>query len=283
MRISVVIPFRNAERHIERCLHALARQEGFGGEYEVLAVDDGSGDRSAEIARRFPNVRLLRSPGRGPYAARNAGIRASDGDVVAFTDADCEPARDWLRRIAAELGRDGAEIVVGPRLPADQPRLSRVAAYERTKDAYVFGGRRTHLYYASAQNLAARRTAFERFGLFRERRRGSDTLLVRRAIEVGASDAVRYSPLLVVRHLEIEGLRDYYAKCLVYGRSIGSLKGAAGRPLTARERISVWRQTARSAGLSPVGRAALLGTLAIGAACWGVGYYGARVAPLERI
>ena len=280
--MSVVVPFRNAERHIERCLDALARQEPFGGEYEVLAIDDRSTDRSAEIARGFPGVRLLSSPGEGPYVARNIGIRASDGDVVAFTDADCEPAPDWLRRIAEEFGRGGTEIVVGPRLPADERRLGLVAAYERTKDAYVFGAERTHLYYASAQNLAARRTAFERFGMFRERRRGSDTLLVRRAIEAGAPHAVRYSPRLVVKHLEIEGLRDYYAKCLVYGRSIGSLNGAPGRPLTARERLTVWRQAVRGEGLSPVRGAALLATLAAGAACWAVGFYGARVASSER-
>jgi hypothetical protein len=41
--------------------------------------------------------------------------------VLAFTDADCEPAPDWLRRVAEEMGRNGTDIVVGPRLPADSP------------------------------------------------------------------------------------------------------------------------------------------------------------------
>lgn len=281
MRISVVVPFRNADRHVARCLDSLARQEPFDGDFEVLLVDDRSSDRSAAIAAAR-GMRLLRSPGRGPYTARNVGIRASRGDVVAFTDADCEPAPDWLRRIAEEFEREETAIVVGPRLPADQPRLELVAGYERTKDAYVFGGRRTHLYYASAQNLAVRRTAFDRFGTFRERRRGSDTLFVRRAIAGGAGDAVRYSPHLVVRHLEIDGLRRYYAKCLVYGRSIGSLNGAPGRPLTWRERLSIWREAVRSEQLSSARGLVLLATLAAGAACWGVGYVGARLVPLER-
>jgi glycosyltransferase involved in cell wall biosynthesis len=282
VRISVVVPFRNAERHIERCLAALGRQEPFDGEYDVFAVDDGSSDRSAEIVRDFSAVRLLRSVGAGPYAARNLGIRTSEGDVLAFTDADCEPAPDWIRQIAEEFAGNGTEIVVGPRLPADRPRLSLVAAYEGTKDAYVFGGRRTQLYYASAQNMAARRAAFERFGMFRERRRGSDTLLVRRAVELGDGDAVHYSPSLVVRHLEIEGLRDYYAKCLVYGRSIGSLNGSSGRPLTVRERLVVWREAIRRERLTPFQGAALLAALSGGAACWGVGYLGARIAPPKR-
>jgi glycosyltransferase involved in cell wall biosynthesis len=282
VRISVVVPFRNAEPHIERCLAALARQEPFDGEFDVFAVDDGSSDRSAEIVRGFPGVRLLRSDGAGPYAARNLGIRTSDGDVLAFTDADCEAAPDWIRRIAEEFAGNGTEIVVGPRLPANQPRLSLVEAYERTKDTYVFGGGRTQLYYASTQNMAARRGAFERFGMFRERRRGSDTLLVRRAVELGAGDAVHYSPSLVVRHLEIDGLRDYYAKCLVYGRSISLLNGARGRPLAPRERLAVWREVVRRERLSPLRGAALLATLAAGAGFWGVGYLGGRLAPGKR-
>jgi glycosyltransferase involved in cell wall biosynthesis len=281
VRISVVVPFRNAERHIERCLDALAGQEPFDGDFEVLLVDDRSTDASAELVARR-GLRLLRSHGRGPYAARNVGILASSGDVVAFTDADCEPASDWVGRIAEEFERAGTDIVVGPRLPADQRRLSLVSAYERTKDAYVFGGRRTELYYASAQNMAVRRAALDRLGLFRERRRGSDTLLVRRAIASGAGASVRYSPRLVVRHLEIDGLRDYYAKCLVYGRSIGSLNGDSGRPLTWRERVGVWREAVRSEQLSSVRGLALLATLVAGAAFWGVGYVGARLVPQER-
>jgi glycosyltransferase involved in cell wall biosynthesis len=280
VRISVVVPFRNGEPHIERCLDALAAQEPFDGESEIVLVDDGSTDRSAEVAAAR-GIRVLRSDGRGPYAARNTGVRATTGDVVALTDADCEPARDWLGRIAEEFEREGTAIVVGPRLPADRRRLSLIAAYERAKDAYVFGGRRTELYYASAQNMAVSRAAFDRLGMFRERRRGSDTLLVRRAIANGAAEGVRYSPRLVVRHLEIDGLRDYYAKCLVYGRSIGSLNGAPGRPLTASERLHVWREAVRSERLSPARGFALLAALAGGAACWGVGYLGARLAPQE--
>ena len=277
----MVVPCRNAERHVARCLDALAAQEPFGGAYEVVVVDDRSTDRSADLVLER-GVRLLRSPGTGPYTARNLGIRATDGDVVAFTDADCEAAPDWLRRIAEEFERAGTAIVVGPRLPADRRRLSLVSAYERAKDAYVFGGRRAQLYYASAQNMAVRRSAFERFGLFRERRRGSDTLLVRRAVAVGAADAVRYSPGLVVRHLEIAGLLHYYGKCLVYGRSIGSLNGAAGRPLTVRERLAIWRAAVRAEQLSSVRGLALLATLAPGAVCWAAGYVGARVVPVER-
>ena len=281
MRISVVVPCRNAERHLARCLDALSVQEPFEGDFEVVVVDDRSTDRSAEVAAAR-GVRVLRSHGRGPYAARNAGVRASEGDVVAFTDADCEPAPDWIRRVAAEFEDDEVAIVIGPRLPVDRRGLSLVSAYERANDAYVFGGARTQLYYASAQNMAVRRSAFERFELFRERRRGSDTLLVRRAVAEGAADAVRYSPRLVVRHLEIDGLLRYYAKCLVYGRSIGSLDGGPGRALTLRERLAIWRAAVRNERLSSVRGLALLATLAAGAACWGAGYLGARVVPVER-
>ena len=90
MRISVVVPFRDAEPHLARCLASLRGQEPFDGDYQVIAVADRSSDGSTSVVRRFPEVRLMSASNTGPYAARNAGAAASDGDVIALTDADCE-------------------------------------------------------------------------------------------------------------------------------------------------------------------------------------------------
>jgi glycosyl transferase family 2 len=90
LRISVVVPFRNEERHIGRCLAALENQEPFAGDHETVVVADRSTDGSAAIIRRFPRVRLIEAPTSGPYGARNAGVRETEGDLIAFTDADCE-------------------------------------------------------------------------------------------------------------------------------------------------------------------------------------------------
>ena len=97
---SVVVPTRDRPGALARCLAALRGQRGV--RLEVIVVDDGSGD-PAEIRRVATphDVRLLRLDGRGPAAARNAGIRAAAGAVVLLIDDDCVASPGW----AAELAR----------------------------------------------------------------------------------------------------------------------------------------------------------------------------------
>ena len=85
--VSVVIPCFNAERYIAATLRAVLQQSGAA--LEVIVVDDGSTDASAELVEReFPQVRLIRCANGGVASARNAGIAAAAGDWVAFCDAD---------------------------------------------------------------------------------------------------------------------------------------------------------------------------------------------------
>lgn len=97
--LSVVVPAFNAEQTIGRCVTALTAQD-IGRPYEIIVVDDGSADSTADIAGRAGAKVISTQRGR-PAAARNAGIRAASGDIVCCTDADCEPLPDWLRHISA--------------------------------------------------------------------------------------------------------------------------------------------------------------------------------------
>jgi glycosyltransferase involved in cell wall biosynthesis len=272
VRISVVIPFRNEEQYIERCLRAVTSQQGIA-DYDVVFVLDRSTDGSVDIVRRFPSVRLLESDAAGPYAARNVGAAATDADVIAFTDADCEPRSDWLREIAAALSDEAVRAVVGARAPArDSYALSLLASYDRARDDYIFGGRRADLYYGSANNCAFRRAAFDELGGFAARRRGADMLLVRRLVERYGPNVVVYSPSVRIRHLEIEHVSDYYRKSFVYARSLQRLDGTTqGRMLHTSERLRVWRDAARQEPVSRASSTALLALLGGGMACWGVG------------
>jgi glycosyltransferase involved in cell wall biosynthesis len=84
--ISVVIPAYNAEKYLEETL-ASVRAQTFQ-DYEILVVDDGSTDRTVQIASDYDDVQLLLQQNRGSAAARNTGIRAASGAYVAFLDAD---------------------------------------------------------------------------------------------------------------------------------------------------------------------------------------------------
>lgn len=86
--VSVVIPAYNAAAHLGDCLDSVLAQAGVAA-LELVVVDDGSTDATAEVAGSRPGVRVIRLAGNeGPSRARNAGIAAARGDLVAFLDAD---------------------------------------------------------------------------------------------------------------------------------------------------------------------------------------------------
>lgn len=106
LRASIVVPTYRRPHLLERCLAALAAQDMAPTSYEIIVADDGDEAATRQavqqmVARLGPHPALRYVPVRGrhgPAAARNRGWRAARGDIVAFTDDDCLPATDWLRR-----------------------------------------------------------------------------------------------------------------------------------------------------------------------------------------
>ncbi len=111
--LSVVVPTRDRPAALERCLGALRAQTVDG--LEIVVVDDASRDAGAVAAavRDLPGVRLASGGGRGPAAARNAGVRAARAGVVCFTDDDCAPTPGWADALARRIA-DGADAAAGP-------------------------------------------------------------------------------------------------------------------------------------------------------------------------
>ena len=94
--VSVIIPVFNDAKRLKICLAALEKQTYPQDYYEIIVVDNGSDKSLENVVRQFPRVKLACCLDPGSYAARNHGIYIAKGEILAFTDSDCIPARDWL-------------------------------------------------------------------------------------------------------------------------------------------------------------------------------------------
>jgi len=106
MKISVIIPCYNEEKFLGRCLQSLRRQTW--QDLELLVVDDGSQDRSRQVAAGF-GVTLLQSDHRGPGVARNRGAEKAEGDILVFADADMEFSPDYIERLTDPIRKGSCQ------------------------------------------------------------------------------------------------------------------------------------------------------------------------------
>ncbi|HEX6797920.1 MAG TPA: glycosyltransferase [Ktedonobacterales bacterium] len=170
--MSVVIPAYNCQRTLPRCLSSLMAQTYPRARFELIVVDDGSTDataaRALKAVRRWGGrFQLVRQTNGGPARARNAGIRAARGEIVAFIDADCTAERDWLQQIAASLEAHADAAGVGGPLEL-RAAGSLVASYLGTTAFYRHRLRRGQVDYLLTANAGFRREALRRVGGFAE-------------------------------------------------------------------------------------------------------------------
>jgi GT2 family glycosyltransferase len=145
-RVSVVVCTYNGGRTLDHCIHSLLALDY--PDYEVIVVDDGSTDDTPAIldrfrrcrepshsecaaARRglqFPELRVIRQTNQGLSVARNIGLQAATGSIVAYTDDDCYADPDWLTHLVYQLQRSGADAVGGPNLSPEDGRLAACVA-----------------------------------------------------------------------------------------------------------------------------------------------------------
>jgi len=110
--VSVIVPAYNASATIGQELEALSQQNCFQP-FEVIVVDDGSSDNTAEIVRSFASVKYVRQDNAGPASARNHGARLARGEFLAFTDSDCIPHKDWISQLMAGFSHPQVGVVAG--------------------------------------------------------------------------------------------------------------------------------------------------------------------------
>lgn len=180
--ISVVVCTRNRPAELSRCLASLHRLSV--PPREVLVVDNAPNvPHTREAVERFPGVRYVAEPRPGLSAARNAGIRSSTGDIIAFTDDDVSAHPDWVYRLEQAFREPRVMVVTGLVLPAElqseaqvlfetemgfnlgpRPRLfdRRFFAYQKNRGVHVWS-------IGAGANMAFRRSVAQRLGGFDER------------------------------------------------------------------------------------------------------------------
>jgi glycosyltransferase involved in cell wall biosynthesis len=159
---TVVIPAFNAQDTLADCLRALKRQTTVPD--EIIVVDDGSTDGTAGVASGYA-VRLFRQRNQGPAVARNEGARHALGDLLLFTDADCEPASDWVAEMTAPFADSEVSGVKGVYRTTQREPIARLAQCE-FEERYQRLARFDQIDFVDTYSAAFRLAAFRAMGGF---------------------------------------------------------------------------------------------------------------------
>jgi O-antigen biosynthesis protein len=220
-RISVVVCSYNGARTIGDCLEGLARLDY--PDYEVIVVDDGSRDATAAIARRYGPV-LIPTPNRGLSNARNAGLKAATGEIVAYIDDDACPDRHWLRYLAATFMSTSHAGVGGPNIapPGDGPIAECVARAPGGPVHVLLSDQEAE--HIPGCNMAFRKSCLDAIGGFdpQFRAAGDDVDVCWRLQDRGWT--LGFHPAALVWHHRRNSLRAYWKQQIGYGRAEAMLE-----------------------------------------------------------
>ena len=215
-RISVVVCTYNGSRTIRDTLSGLAQLDY--PDYEVIVVDDGSTDKTAQIAAEY-SVLLIRTPNRGLSAARNTGMGAATGSIVAYIDDDAYPDPHWLRYIAWTFLNTEYAGVGGPNIPppGDGP-IAECVAHAPGGPVHVLISAKEAEHIPGC-NCAFRKECLEAVGGFDPifRSAGDDVDLCWRLMERGWK--LGFHPAAMVWHHRRNSLRAYWRQQIGYGKA----------------------------------------------------------------
>ena len=229
--VSVVVPVYNGETDLPDLIECLRSQTYPPHRVEYLLVDNKSRDRTSTILQTVAKSRsqegfnqitirnLSENTIQSSYAARNKGIRASTGEIIAFTDADCRPESQWLQNLVEpfadlEIGITCGEILA---LPGNS-LLEKHATRENTLSqkhtlAHPFCA------YGQTANLAVRREILARVGLFRPYlTSGGDADLCWRILRE-TSYKMYFAEKAIVRHRHRSTIKQLQSQWHRYGES----------------------------------------------------------------
>jgi glycosyltransferase involved in cell wall biosynthesis len=166
-KVSVVVPCFNSEKTLGKCIDALLNQK-FSGDFEIVMVDDGSTDTTAEIIKKNKKIRYIFQKNSGPAKARNNGWKQAVGDIIVFTDSDCVPEENWLKLMVSSFKLSNNIGAVGGAYGKTVNSESLLANLigEEIKFRYKNIGKYTDAH--GSYSLAVRKNILERIGGYNE-------------------------------------------------------------------------------------------------------------------
>jgi len=227
--ISVIVPVRNEEASIGTTLDSLLAQTYPRDHFEIIIVDGYSSDRTEAIVRdamkRDRIVRLLRNPRRLSSAARNVGVRASQGDVVVVIDGHCRvPRRDLLWVVAQCFEMSGADCLGRPQPLFDKGNsrfqeaiaLARASWLGHSQKSHIYGKKRGFVSPVSV-GCAYRREVFEEIGMFDEQFDACEDVEFNYRVE-RAGHVSYIDPRLAIAYRPRNTLGGFIRQMMRYGR-----------------------------------------------------------------
>ncbi len=220
-RVSVVVCSYNGGSTLAQCLESLASLNY--PDYEIILVDDGSTDDTRSIAARFPQINAIHQPNSGLSAARNVGLKAATGSIVAYTDADCLPHPDWLTYLVHKFNRYNAAAVGGPNLAPPAGRVAACVAAGPGQPMHVLESDQVAEHIPGC-NMAFRRAALEAINGFdpQFQRAGDDVDICWRLQAVGCW--ITFAPSAVVWHHRRQTPKAYFKQQAGYGEAEALLR-----------------------------------------------------------
>lgn len=216
-RISVVICTYNGSATLRDCLEGLLALHY--PDYELIVVSDGSTDGSAELARGYEGVQVIETVNRGLAAARNTGMEAATGEIIAYIDDDATPDPDWLTHLGKTFASGPYAAVGGPNvLPPDSGAVAQCVANAPGGPTHVLVSDRDAEHIPGC-NMAIRKDALERIGGFdpQFRAAGDDVDACWRLLDSG--ERIAFSPGAVVLHHRRRSVRGYLRQQRGYGNA----------------------------------------------------------------
>jgi len=269
IRYSVIVPAYNAQHTIEDCLRALDEQSVPRETFEVIVVDDGSADATADVAARYP-VRVFTQQHAGPATARNLGARVAQGRYLLFTDADCIPTPDWIEQIVRPLEAD--EHVAGVKGTYRTCQTSLIARFAQVEfeEKYARLRQVKDIDFIDTGSAAFRRDAFWEVGGFDSHFRAASNEDTQLSFSLVASGwRLAFADAATVYHKHSESLTRYvlrkwrhgFWRVQVYRRHPEKMTGDSYTPRSTQLQFAGVMLTLLAAALPPTRRVAPLGLL----------------------